>query len=556
MSSRNHQTPVLKSVVRGLRVLRAVERSADGKQLSELSAILGIGKSTVLRLLRTLVAEGALVHEPTTGRYRPNLASWLSLLPFFGPARSFLAAMQEELGRLAEAAQATAIIALPDESRTHILATISAAPSAPVYVDPEPFGQGALPLHAAASGKCYLAHLPATELNQYLASGLERMTQYTITSSARLRSELRRVRQQGYAVTAHEAVRGAPGLAVPLRDSAGAVVGGLTLLVVADDVRDRGWMAHLPPLREAAERLRELLTYDSWRAWAESAGRSDLPLPSAWDTADPGFGDGATPHVRSVSRMIRLMVMLFRHPEGVSVSEFASQRHVSKMTAFRLLNTLAAEGNVQQDAPEGRYRVSPLLWLRMAPMLRSAASVTAVTEQLLGRLAALTGATACLAFPDREKRTTIAYYYVLPSAPICWHPERLSPPPPLHATAAGKCYLAGQSRLEIDSYIKDGLAALTSNTITTRSRLLRELSDVRKRGYAVTHEETAIGASALAVPVPDGSGAVVAGLVVVPVIQSITEAYVRRWLPELREAADRTSSLLVGDWREELRRPD
>jgi DNA-binding IclR family transcriptional regulator len=192
----------------------------------------------------------------------------------------------------------------------------------------------------------------------------------------------------------------------------------------------------------------------------------------------------------------------------------------------------------------------------MASMLRSAASVTAVAEQLLGRLAALTGATACLVFPDREERRAIAYYYVLPSGPICWHPERLLPPPPLHSSAGGKCYLAGQSRLELESYIKGGLAAPTSNTITTRSRLLRELSDVRKRGYAVAYEEVAIGASALAVPVSDSSGAVVAGLVVVPVTENLTEAYVRRWLPELREAADRASSLLVGDWREELPRPD
>ena len=72
----------------------------------------------------------------------------------------------------------------------------------------------------------------------------------------------------------------------------------------------------------------------------------------------------------------------------------------------------------------------------------------------------------------------------------------------------------------------------------------------------MVHEEAAIGASALAVPVSDSSGAVVAGLVVVPVTERLTEAYVRRWLPELREAADRASSLLVGDWREELPRPD
>jgi DNA-binding IclR family transcriptional regulator len=78
----------------------------------------------------------------------------------------------------------------------------------------------------------------------------------------------------------------------------------------------------------------------------------------------------------------------------------------------------------------------------------------------------------------------------------------------LHCTAAGKVFLAfGAAELP------DGaLASLTPATVTDRARLARELEAVRDQGYATLVDELEPGLSAVAAPVRDRGGAVIAAL--------------------------------------------
>jgi DNA-binding IclR family transcriptional regulator len=79
---------------------------------------------------------------------------------------------------------------------------------------------------------------------------------------------------------------------------------------------------------------------------------------------------------------------------------------------------------------------------------------------------------------------------------------------PLHCTAAGKVFLAFGAASLGDR----GLDALTSETVVDRGRLERELEAVRDQGYATIVDELEPGLSAVAAPVRDRGGAVVAAL--------------------------------------------
>ena len=80
----------------------------------------------------------------------------------------------------------------------------------------------------------------------------------------------------------------------------------------------------------------------------------------------------------------------------------------------------------------------------------------------------------------------------------------------LHSTAAGKVLLAFGA-----ATLPDGeLDALTPATITDRERLTAELLTVRERGYATLADELEAGLSAVAAPVRERGGAVVAVLCV------------------------------------------
>jgi DNA-binding IclR family transcriptional regulator len=61
---------------------------------------------------------------------------------------------------------------------------------------------------------------------------------------------------------------------------------------------------------------------------------------------------------------------------------------------------------------------------------------------------------------------------------------------PAYCTAVGKAMLSDLAEAEVNAIVRrSGLKAITSNTITTASRLKAELKTIRSRGYAVDDEE-------------------------------------------------------------------
>lgn len=218
-------TGVLSSVRNAARVLTSFSTEERELGVSELARRLGLGKSTVHRLLVTLSGEGLLEQNPVTGRYRLGLRMY-------------------ELGSLVSVhldlhEAATTVLT---ELRNHTGETVQLAVldgREVVYVDrlesPHTlrlFGRVGHrnQAHCTATGKALLAHLPDADLDALLDGWeLPAHTPYTITDSGRLRKELARVRRQGYAENANEAEAGVASVAAPVRDAAGGVVAALSV---------------------------------------------------------------------------------------------------------------------------------------------------------------------------------------------------------------------------------------------------------------------------------------------------------------------------------------
>lgn len=83
----------------------------------------------------------------------------------------------------------------------------------------------------------------------------------------------------------------------------------------------------------------------------------------------------------------------------------------------------------------------------------------------------------------------------------------------LHATASGKLLLAYGRQGLLESVVRAvGLPALTAKTITSESRLRRELAVIRQLGIATNVEEYTRGAGAVAAPIFGAAGAIIAAL--------------------------------------------
>lgn len=83
---------------------------------------------------------------------------------------------------------------------------------------------------------------------------------------------------------------------------------------------------------------------------------------------------------------------------------------------------------------------------------------------------------------------------------------------PLHATSSGKVLLAFAEETARKDVLTTPLEALTDNTVTDPEVLLRELAEVATRGWASTDEELELGLTAVAAPIRDGGGRVVAAV--------------------------------------------
>jgi len=84
------------------------------------------------------------------------------------------------------------------------------------------------PLHATSSGKVFLAHMPAEDLDGYLVQPLPRFTPSTITDPDDLRAQLGTIRANGYAFTVEELEIGLNAVAAPIRSFEGTVVAALS----------------------------------------------------------------------------------------------------------------------------------------------------------------------------------------------------------------------------------------------------------------------------------------------------------------------------------------
>jgi len=112
------------------------------------------------------------------------------------------------------------------------------------------------PLFFTSSGRLFLSDFDEMSLESYLAvANLKAYTPFTITSRTSLRDTIRRVRQQGYAVTSQEYVRHVVGAAVPVRAPDGKLYGALSIAAPDMRMNNKSLRDAVPVLHHAATAL-------------------------------------------------------------------------------------------------------------------------------------------------------------------------------------------------------------------------------------------------------------------------------------------------------------
>ncbi len=114
-----------------------------------------------------------------------------------------------------------------------------------------------LPAYCTSIGQVLLAHLPPAELDAYFARvDLHAYTEYTPATRKQLREQVLLARRADYAIADQQMELGMRSIAVPIRNSAGAVVAGINVIVQAGAGAARRLQTmYLPQLQSAAREL-------------------------------------------------------------------------------------------------------------------------------------------------------------------------------------------------------------------------------------------------------------------------------------------------------------
>ncbi len=199
-------------------------------------------------------------------------------------------------------------------------------------------------------------------------------------------------------------------------------------------------------------------------------------------------------------RTLRILEILGSSERPMTPTQVNATLGLPKQTIHRLCKTLVEEGYLSTD---GRSK-----GLRPSRRLRSLSSGILFASQFhIGRRQIL---------EDVASKTSETVNFVVPQAEGMNYVERVETDwpfriqlpigshVPFHCTASGKTYLASlppKARVAMVDSLP--LKRLTPNTTTDRDKLLKELGQIRKQGFAVDNEEFFEGMVALAVPVRD-----------------------------------------------------
>jgi IclR family transcriptional regulator, acetate operon repressor len=211
-------------VQKAIDILFSLAAAPDGAGITDISRQLGLGKSTVHRLLKT-VQQRQLVRQDATKRYRLNYGV-LQLSSAFLRSLNIHERASWHLRRLRDVTGETASLTIREGTTRFHLEEVPGVHPIKYSLD---IGKS-LPLFLGASGKALVAWLDEDELDALIdVCGLPGFTPYSITDRGVLKEHLARTRKQGFAVSESERFLDAVSVAAPVRDHTGNIVAALNV---------------------------------------------------------------------------------------------------------------------------------------------------------------------------------------------------------------------------------------------------------------------------------------------------------------------------------------
>ncbi|MDQ0859334.1 IclR family transcriptional regulator [Bacillus sp. V2I10] len=216
---------MVKSVSRALDIITLVSLKKGGLGVTEIANQIDINKSSVYRILSTLVQYGYVEQDVETGKYKLGYkfleisSKLLESIDLRAEARMYLQELENETNEVIH-------LVVYDQGEVVYIEKLDGSETLRMH---SKVGKRA-PMHCTSVGKAILAHLPSSVVLDILErKGLPMHTDKTITNKDDFLLELNTVRQKGYALDLEENENGITCIAVPIFDHMGNAIAAVSI---------------------------------------------------------------------------------------------------------------------------------------------------------------------------------------------------------------------------------------------------------------------------------------------------------------------------------------
>lgn len=219
------KTTSISSLQNALRILNSFSVYETEKRVTQISKELDLPKSTVSRLLQTLLQEGYVKKNYDSGKY--SLGT--KILSLYGSLMANMQVVKESHPILEALAKETSeSIQLAQRENSYVVYTDQVKSNYPMQI----YSHIGLmnPIHCTSSGKVLLAYENEEVIDTILNGKLKIYTASTIVDPKVLRKELDKVKIQGYCITKNEFIDGIVAIAAPVRDYNKKVIAAVSLV--------------------------------------------------------------------------------------------------------------------------------------------------------------------------------------------------------------------------------------------------------------------------------------------------------------------------------------
>lgn len=245
---------------------------------------------------------------------------------------------------------------------------------------------------------------------------------------------------------------------------------------------------------------------------------------------------------RSVLRAMSLLSELGNHTNGATAAELASAIKLPRPTAYRLLLSMAHAGMIVNT--DGKFSLG---WeiARLGRLADPRSGLQPHIQVYIDRLS--TDLNESIGYAVATGPTTLDLIAEADSPHMLSSSQKyVGRKLPLHASSTGKVLLANLTDDQVVALLPSTLQEFTRFTITDRALLLRELGEVRARGYATIDNELEEGLFSVAVPVHDGDANLIGAISASGLDQRMKAASVHTFIERLQRASTEISTIIRG----------